>query len=346
MERPLPTNLLAAKELAMRWLIDDKGSERAHVALAKVLLALGDIPAANAEYARVPMRGTRDNALIVKAGFEVSVMLGHGAEARTLFDSVRKAGPDFPGNPVYWGILDLMFGRFARYDAIVAERAAALAPEALPYFRQMGRAISGMPSPDLDRLTWAFQATLRDSACSRRCRLDFLTGLGMLGVTSPTWSPAFAPQDGPDFRLTSWYTVATGDSTAIRKTALELDRKARENVRMGWSEDTRAILAANAFLAIRDTAAALNSVRFYLDSAMARSATGRWIFCIGRNMCTSPVPLWPRTMLLRADLAAAKGSSSEAKIWYDKVLDLWSAADAEFQPVVERVRKARAALAR
>ena len=49
-------------------------------------------------------------------------------------------------------------------------------------------------------------------------------------------------------------------------------------------------------------------------------------------------------MLLRADLEVAKGRPEEAKIWYDKLLDLWSTADAEFLAVVERVRKARAAL--
>ena len=30
------------------------------------------------------------------------------------------------------------------------------------------------------------------------------------------------------------------------------------------------------------------------------------------------------------DLEVAKGRPQEAKIWYDKLLDLWSAADAEF----------------
>lgn len=63
-----------------------------------------------------------------------------------------------------------------------------------------------------------------------------------------------------------------------------------------------------------------------------------------RGMAVTPAVFWSRMMLLRADLAAATGSRAEAKIWYDRVLDLWSTADAEFQPVVERVRKTRAAL--
>ena len=49
-------------------------------------------------------------------------------------------------------------------------------------------------------------------------------------------------------------------------------------------------------------------------------------------------------MLLRADLEVAMGRPEDAKIWYDKLLDLWSTADVEFQSMVERVRKARAAL--
>ena len=63
--------------------------------------------------------------------------------------------------------------------------------------------------------------------------------------------------------------------------------------------------------------------------------------------CKGAVPAVLRRVNARGWIVVpAKGSSSETKIWYDKVLDLWSAADAEFQPVVERVRKARAALAR
>ena len=47
-----------------------------------------------------------------------------------------------------------------------------------------------------------------------------------------------------------------------------------------------------------------------------------------------------RMMLLRADLAAAAGQRDEAGKWYRRVLDLWSDADPELQPVVTRIRAA------
>ena len=50
--------------------------------------------------------------------------------------------------------------------------------------------------------------------------------------------------------------------------------------------------------------------------------------------------------MLRADLEVATGRPEDAKVRYDKLLDLWSTADAEFQPMVERVKKTRAALGR
>ena len=48
-------------------------------------------------------------------------------------------------------------------------------------------------------------------------------------------------------------------------------------------------------------------------------------------------------MMLRADLTAAAGHCEEATAWYDRVLDLWSEADAEVQPTVQRIKAARVA---
>jgi hypothetical protein len=52
----------------------------------------------------------------------------------------------------------------------------------------------------------------------------------------------------------------------------------------------------------------------------------------------------PRAMLMRADLAAALGQKDEASLWYKRFLDFWQKPDAEFLPLVERVRKSYAAL--
>ena len=58
----------------------------------------------------------------------------------------------------------------------------------------------------------------------------------------------------------------------------------------------------------------------------------------------SGAALWPRAMILRADLAMATGNKAEAKLWYSRVLDLWATADAELKPTIDRIRAALAAL--
>ena len=55
-------------------------------------------------------------------------------------------------------------------------------------------------------------------------------------------------------------------------------------------------------------------------------------------------PLWWRMIRLRADLAASAGSKEEARLWYDRAIDLWANADDEMQPELTRMRAARAAL--
>ncbi len=58
----------------------------------------------------------------------------------------------------------------------------------------------------------------------------------------------------------------------------------------------------------------------------------------------STVLLWPRAMLMRADLEAAKGDKSVARDYYTKFLALWAKSDPEFAPLMARVRASLAAL--
>ena len=50
--------------------------------------------------------------------------------------------------------------------------------------------------------------------------------------------------------------------------------------------------------------------------------------------------LWPRVMLLRADLEAGAGHTDLARDFYTKFLALWSRPDPELAPLVARVRRA------
>jgi hypothetical protein len=57
-----------------------------------------------------------------------------------------------------------------------------------------------------------------------------------------------------------------------------------------------------------------------------------------------PIELWPRALILRADLEAARGDKPKVKEFYQRFITLMSAADPEFQPIVDRAKKALAAL--
>ena len=56
----------------------------------------------------------------------------------------------------------------------------------------------------------------------------------------------------------------------------------------------------------------------------------------------TPAFFAPRLMLLRADLAAARGLKDEARVWYRRFIDVWNTAVAELQPLVARARKSYA----
>ena len=343
-ERTPLLNLTASKAMAERWVLADSTSDRAHTALARALLALGEVEAAHREFARTSMNGTGDNLLKLRLRVEVAIKLGKGAEARMLLDSLMKINAEAPSTQFLGAVIDVSTGHFARWDAVVAGRAAALGPTALAYYRQTARALMGLTAPDLDRLSWAYSSS-RDSTCDRNCRLlDALASHGyVIGLPNPTWSPTLAPPF-TDVRHKLMHAITTGDTTAIRSAASSLEKTARTFVHNGVSESGQSMLAANGYLTIHDSAAALVAARFFVDTAMAVLTIQSSSFCLGVGMCVAPAPLWPRMMLLRADLEVAKGRPEAAKVWYDRLLDLWSTADAEFQPVVERVRKARGAL--
>jgi hypothetical protein len=148
---------------------------------------------------------------------------------------------------------------------------------------------------------------------------------------------------------TSWAaldTVATGDlktqmvmaysrrdTARLRRIAVSMDSVAHILVNGLISDTGLSLAAAESFLILRDSAAALRSVRFILDTAITP---------IGLTTSVLGVPYWvlvPRATLLRADLAAALGQRDEAREWYRRFLDLWSTADPEFRPIVDRARK-------
>jgi hypothetical protein len=191
-------------------------------------------------------------------------------------------------------------------------------------------------------LAWARAS--RDSTCNVDCYTTRLTSTLAYALRAPrtSWPPGI-DSTVPDGRLDPAHYLARGDTAGLRRAADILARDAKKNISIGSSEFGWSIIASDAYLALHDTIAALRTVRWHVDSAMGPMPITMGVLNIVRGSFGS-AGVWPRMMLLRADLAAATGSRDEARLWYDRVLSLWAEADPELQPEVARIRAARARL--
>ena len=100
-----------------------------------------------------------------------------------------------------------------------------------------------------------------------------------------------------------------------------------------------ALVAADAYLVLRDSASALKVLRLALDTALLTTP----LFPL-QNQQGNVLYLLPHMMLLRADLAAALGQKDEARTWYKRFVDVFATAAPELQPILDRARKSLSAL--
>jgi hypothetical protein len=131
--------------------------------------------------------------------------------------------------------------------------------------------------------------------------------------------------------------VARGDTARVRADARAIDSTAARTARAGDVDSAWAIVAADGYLIVGDSAAALHSLEFMLDSTVAQTPIGTLVPFGGGSLTGW---MFPRAMLLRADLATALGKKAEGRLWYARFLQLWSNADPEFAPLMARVRAA------
>ena len=339
-DRPMKANLARAQQIAESWAAANPNGERAQFALARVRLAQGDVRGAAAHLARVQTSARSDafNELLVR--MEVAAKVGHGAEARAWLDSVEKAVPVDSAKRSERGAFNLLFGRTALATSSLIARATPLGAAAIAYAREVPLVVAGVPRASAGAAEAAYLASLGDTmACGNVCRVGRLQATLWFAprIARPAGSNwAFINKDD---RSSTTRFLLNGDTVALRRATRVSDSTAHANVQMGWADNNRGVYAAEGYLALHDTAAALASARFYVDTAMAVSP---WTMFLVNGMY-APV-LWPRMMLLRADLAAARGFPDEARVWYARVLDLWADADADLQPTVMRIRKAMSAL--
>jgi hypothetical protein len=315
------------------------------VGLARTSLAVGDLETAYAQLVRLPTRTTQDNYQVLRTRLEVAAKLGHGAEARAMFDSLVKAVPDAPGIDVQRGSIELMFGRLTRYDRGSAALGARLGPEAVAYQKQLGRALLGLPREDMARDEAAFFRSMTDAGCTLECRLTRLQPTLMFVPHVPVGALASdSVLPVTNFRFAIARLMLNKDTAKLHEWARSYELDSHDNVANASQDFGFGLLAANLYVVVHDSASALRAVRFFVDSAMTFQPPGAGGMGGLTNMMGSA--FWPRAMLLRADLAAAAGQREEARKWYGRVLDLWADADTDLAPTIARIRSAVAALDR
>ena len=131
-----------------------------------------------------------------------------------------------------------------------------------------------------------------------------------------------------------------GDTAQLRAAARSLDSAAAVLV-AGGVADSMSTLAADSYLALGDSAAALRSLRFFLDRG---AVTTNYFIATGSEEGFPLFVVVPHSMLLRAELAAAAGQRDEARTWYRRFIDAWATAIPELQPIVAQARTNLAAL--
>jgi hypothetical protein len=157
-----------------------------------------------------------------------------------------------------------------------------------------------------------------------------------LRVSRPAWPPLDTTVSDPRIRLITAFMQK--DTSRLRRATRRLDSLSRVYIAALVPDTGITLVAAQGYLALYDSAAALRMTRRWLDSSLVYTPL---TFQSGNTLVQ---PLIPGAMLLRADLAAGLGQKEEAALWYKRLLDFWVKAQPEFQPLIERVKKSYAAI--
>jgi tetratricopeptide (TPR) repeat protein len=341
-------NLKAAQQIAREWVDAGPAEARAHLQLAEADMTFGEIAAAEAELRQIDARGdplTRRASLVDR--IEIAVVLGNGATGRALLDTLRREIPDETTFRRLLSILPAAFGqlRFVSGSIEGVATSQRWTRELTAYWHQLPLALLGAPDPhlgDVERRYW--ESAPGDSVCAAglpRCRTTALLPTMAYALRFPrTWWPPFeTPEIG--YRFGPARGLAIGDAEYLRATFQVLDSISGARLRGTSDDQAYSLIAADAALALHDSAAALRLTRQFIDSVMPAFVrlTTNVAYMGGWRLLFAP-----RMMLQRADLAAALGFPDEARTWYARVLDLWTEADPELQPSVTRIRTALTAL--
>jgi tetratricopeptide (TPR) repeat protein len=340
-------NLRAAQRIAREWTDAGPAEARAHLNLAYLDMRLGELAAAESELALIPATAdpyARTNAL--EARVQTAISLGKGSEGRAALDSLTRELPEDSTKALRLGALAAAFGRVRPLVSAIDAYAIShdWSPERRAYSKHRPYALLGAPLPSMNDDERRYVQTLpQDTLCmAGRAGCPSTVVLPTLAYTPRTprtWWP-FTSAGVTAFRLYPAYTISRGDTARMLARTRFYDSSVVASHRAGNNDLAAAFHAGELYLALRDSTNALRATRWFTDSTLAvlarvTSSNDSWDW---------PYLLAPRMMKQRGDLAARLGYPAEARLWYERFLSIFGAADAEFKPEVDRVRTAVAAL--
>jgi hypothetical protein len=305
-----------------------------------MFLRLGQTAAAERELAEtLKDPAMRDDPELFLRRAEIALKLMRGAEINRLVDSMSIVTPTEVGraNRLLFGAVT---GRFAGADSFFTQvvKAQRIPADLVPIVMLNYRIVAGVPPDSLEAVEKAIAAKVASApgTCSMDC-VNRIGGQFIMALRAPrTWMTLPADLE-KNLIFAPVYALSRGDTAALRAAARALDSLSSLRVGNARDESGVTLVAADAYLAAGDSVKALAMARRMADTTLQMSSI---VASLSTAQALTAL-LWPRVMLLRADLEAAKGDKQLAKDYYTKFLALWAKADPEFAPVISRVRAAR-----
>jgi TolB-like protein len=341
--------LATGRAIAEGWVAANPAEGRARFMYATTLAALGQIVAADSILRRAVLLDTglaAVNARMLR--MELALKRWDAAASHILFDSLRSQWSVIvrtPAGAITTGgvatLLGPVFGRPALFDSLIEAslRQARVPQNRLRLSMRSVRVMMGATSSDsLAAAIAEVYAEIRGPAGTAVATRSLAPALAFsLREASATW-PQF-DTTVTDVRAAPLLAVQRNDTAALRRAARTLDSLSTVYMASLAPDTGAALIAAEAYLVLRDSTKALQMTRRWLDSVYTYTT-----LIVGQSGGTAVHQQITRIAVLRADLAAALGARDEARLWYDRLLALMTHPDPDVAPLVERVRRSRAAL--
>ena len=339
-------SLELARAYAEAWVNAAPNEAQARRALGRVLVLQGQWAEAERELGTVTGRGSVQEELRRNLELlEIAWKRGRMTDAIKGYDQGRQSNqPLSAASRISFGNAIAgygpAFGRLVEFDSLLKAqlRVSSMAPYMQRY--QVGSlrgALTGAYADSVAMLERMAYDSVLPRGVGNATRVIIPTLIFGLRLPRTAWPALDTTITDP--RLQPAFALAHGNRVKLRAAAEALDSLAAAFASAAVPDSSFALIAAESWMALGDTARALRSLRFMLDVGSQTT-----LYFPQQSGNFAQVYFVPRAMLLRADLAAATGQLEEARTWYQRFIEAWSTAVPELQPTVERARQSLARL--